>query len=100
MGLVIAFDRTAGEQAGLVVNRIKNGTEEQILAAGENGSCNDYVEWLREETPTVSIPGIAHHCEDVGGKTNFAFNAKRGGPVYAPLTDFLKENGIAWIETN
>lgn len=98
MGLVIAFDRSAGEQAGLIVTRIKNGTHEEILAACENGSSPDYIEWLSEDSPTVTIPGTDHCCLDVGGERNFAFNAKRGGPVYAPLTAFLKQNGIEWAE--
>lgn len=98
MGLVIAFDRSAGEQAGFVVTRIKNGTQEQILAARGNGSSSDYIEWLSEESPTVSIPGTGLCLVDVGGKNNFAFNAKRGGPAYAPLTAFLKEKGIKWVE--
>lgn len=98
MGLVIAFDRSAGEQAGLVVTRIKNGTQEEILAARESGSSSDYIEWLSEDSPTVSLPGTDLCLIDVGGANNFAFNAKRSGPAHAPLTAFLKGNGIKWVE--
>lgn len=98
MGLTIAFDRTAGEQAGLIVTFVKNGTQKEILEARDKGECPDYINWLSESSPMVSIPGIDLQCMDVGGKTNFAINAKKRGPVYAPLIAFLKHKGIEWVE--
>jgi hypothetical protein len=98
MGLTIAFDRSAGEQAGLVVTRIKNGTEEEIRAAHENGLSAHFVEWLNEDSPIVSIPGTDLCCVDIGGEKNFAFNANRWGPTYGPLIAFLKSNGVEWAE--
>lgn len=103
MGLDVAFNREQAVAAGIEQTRIRNGSDKDIALAEADeadGMPNQpgYLEWLYTEEPCVRVPGMVHWVEDTGGSNDIVVRANRWGDTYAPLTRWLKANGIEWTE--
>ena len=99
MGLDIAFNRAAALDAGLVIEVLKNATEQEIAEAESDYPPGDlYLEYLRDTTRCIRVPGENFYTEDGGGTDDIVVRANKWGRIYAPLTHWLKANNITWSE--
>ena len=99
MGLDIAFNRKQAIEAGLVLTKERNGTDDAIARAKELGD-TEYLKYLNGVSECVKVPG-ANHLVYSGGSTDdidIIVRANKWGRTYAPLTQWLKANNIEWSE--
>lgn len=99
MGLDISFNRSKAVKAGLEFAQVPNGTPEEIARELVNPHGNaSYKKWLEETTSCIKVPGTDLVVRDVGPDIYISVRANYWGPVYEPLTDWLKANAILWSE--
>ncbi|QIB67155.1 hypothetical protein [Kineobactrum salinum] len=102
MGLDIAFHRILATKAGISTKDIPNGDPSDIEVAREQVAQGEaspgYLHWLQRTATCVQVPGMDWWVEDNGSPENFVIRANRWGYTYAPLTAWLKEHSIPWIE--
>lgn len=104
MGLDIAFNRAKALSAGLILEQVANGTEEDIRIAEAQAKESDssfdreYIAWLKRVETCVVVPNANHLVQDDGIGEDIVVRANRWGNTYAPLTEWLKSNGITWSE--
>ena len=97
MGLDIAFNREAAIKAGLVLSKVINGTDLEITSAKAHGLDQDYIAYLEKEVELVQVPST-EMWTDNGGVGAIIIRANPWGPLYYPMTTWLKANNIEWTE--
>jgi hypothetical protein len=97
MGRDVSFSRLHALAAGLVLKYERNGTDEEIDNAYADGD-SAYAEWLSEVSAFVDIPGTEYRVAAYEADGCLSVRANHRGPVYAPLTAWLRANGINWQE--
>lgn len=98
MGMDLYFNKQQALAAGLEVRQgLPRGTDEEITEAEMRGD-PDYLEYLRECPVYLCVPNAEHHVEIDTCEDNFTVRANPWGPTYAPLTQFLQQHNITWIE--
>ena len=95
MGLDIAFNRKAAIDAGLHLETMRRGSEEDIA---ETYIDPDHMAWLMEEITCIHVPFAQHLVEDDGDDERIIIRANKWGRTYHPLTMWLKLHGIEWDE--
>jgi hypothetical protein len=105
MGLDIKFNLELAKQAGLTVSTEVIGTDEEILAAdtmftGEPTNANkEHLEWLKSIEIYGRLPNYPSAFDVDDSVEGYAIvRANKWGNLYAPLTEFLKNNNITWEE--
>ena len=115
MGLDVCFDYNKAVKAGLILDKQRNGDEDSIANQLENVmglmvDCDnewlirqerDYLCWLHQVEPVCQVPDQPDcYWRSLwkGPDGSAHVRANKWGDFYAPLTDFLKKNGIEWDE--
>ena len=99
MGLDISFNRSEAVKAGLEIVQVPHGTPEEIAREIETPDGNPrYMKWLMESSSHIKVPGTDLVVKDDGPDTHISVRANYWGPVYEPLTDWLRANAILWSE--
>lgn len=103
MGLDVSFNKELAINAGLITTIMTNGTAEEIEQAKLDPDCVDhyYIAWLEQEHLHIQVPGCepviyVDATDDCDG--NLIVRANKWGRVYGPLTEWLLENKIEWME--
>ena len=98
MGMDLYFNKAAAIKAGLEFFTAEpRGTAQEIVEAEMRGD-TDYLEYLREQPDVIKVPDTSFYVEVTLLEDNMAVRANPWGPVYTPLTQFLKEHDITWVE--
>jgi hypothetical protein len=100
MGLDLSFDAEAFKKIeGVEFTTLANGTEEELAHALKYSSEeSDYIDWLKERTNVLRIPGHPY-WRDYDEHNGLLFiRANKWGDFYTPLTELLKEHDITWEE--
>ena len=98
MGMDLYFNKKQAIAAGLEIRQgLSRGTAQEIVVAEMLGD-PDYLEYLREQPDVIKVPDTSFYVEVTLLEDNMAVRANPWGPVYAPLTQFLKEHDISWVE--
>lgn len=97
MGLDIAFNRDEAVEAGLVLKHNKHRDTEQAYICRDDGDEEGYMYWMQPEE-LVAVPNTDHYVENYGLGNEIVVRANKWGRTYEPLTNWLKQRGIAWSE--
>ena len=98
MGMDLYFNKQQAIDAGLKFSITEpRGSAQEIQDAECTGDAS-YVEFLRQCPEVLKVPNAEHYVEVVVLEDNIAVRANPWGPTYAPLTRFLEQHNIPWVE--
>lgn len=98
MGTDLYFNKQQAIDAGLKFSVAgPRGTAQQIQDAECTGDAS-YVEFLCQCPEVLKVPNAEHYVEVDSLDKLAVVRANPWGPTYAPLTQFLNEHHITWME--
>lgn len=93
MGLDVYFNKAKALAAGMVISEVTNGNPDEATSDDE-----DYNKWILSKTTVTQVPGTDYLVNVWVGDKDLSIRANRWGNTYAPLTQWLKDNNITWVE--
>ena len=106
MGLDIAFNKWCADDAGIETTTFLNSNNDQVvdelihrLINGCFTYGDDYFDWMLDITICIRAPGMDHWVAQDGlGDVDYIVRANKWGITYYPLTTWLEQEGISWVE--
>lgn len=97
MGIDLCFNKQAAIAAGLITETRQRGSEYEVQLAIDDGG-SSYVDYLRQYATFIQVPNRDWWLDGGTDPEQIVVRANKWGDSYAPLTDWLKANGITWGE--